>query len=52
MAKITNQIKSYKFDISDDENYELEDTVNCKYYSACNFRKEKFSNSSTFRYYT
>ena len=48
MDRITNQIKSHKFDISDDEIDEFEDTVNCKYYSADDFRKEKFSNSSSF----
>ena len=48
MDKITNQIKSYKFEISDENNDDFEDTSNCKYYTPDQFKKEKFSSSNSF----
>ena len=48
MDKITNQIKSYKFEISDDNNEDFEDTSNCKYYTPVQLKKEKFSSSNIF----
>ena len=33
MDKITNQIKSYKFEISDDGNNDFEELSDCKYHN-------------------
>ena len=49
MDKISNEIKSHQFDISDvDESDDFAEMTSCKYYSADEFKKEKFSNSNSF----
>ena len=48
MDKITNKIRSYQFEVSDEDNDDFEELTNCKYYSANAFKKEKFSNTDTF----
>ena len=39
MDKITNQIKSYKFEINDDDNNDFEEMSDCKYYNPEQFKK-------------
>ena len=48
MDKITNQIKSYNFEISYDNNDDFEDRSNCKYYTPDQLKKEKFFNTNSF----
>ena len=48
MDKITNKIRSYQFEVSDEDNDDFEELTNCKYYSANAFKKEKFSYTDTF----
>ena len=48
MDKITNQIKSYKFEINDDDNNDFEEISDCKYYNPEQFKKKKFSSSNSF----
>ena len=49
MDKITNQLKSYRFDISDvDGDDDFEEVSNCKYYLPDDFKKENFSKLDNF----
>ena len=48
MDKITNKIRSYQFEVDDEDNNDFEELTNCKYYSANAFKKENFSNTDTF----
>ena len=48
LDKITNEIRSYQFEVSDEDNDSFEEPTNCKYYSANAFKKENFSNSDNF----
>ena len=49
MDKITNQLKSYRFDISDfDGDDDFEEVPECKYYLPDDFKKENFSKLDNF----
>ena len=49
MDKITNQLKSYRFDISDvDGDDDFEEVSDCKYYLPDDFKKENFSKFDNF----
>ena len=47
MDKVTNQIRSYRLEINDDGNDDLEEMTVCKYYTIDDFKKENFSNSNS-----
>ena len=49
MDKISNEIKSHHFDISnDDESDDFVEMTSCKYYRVDEYKKEKFSDSNSF----
>ena len=48
LDRITNEIRSYQFEVNDEDNDSFEESTNCKYYSANAFKKENFSNSDNF----
>ena len=44
MDKVTNQIKSYRLEMNDDGNDDLEEMTDCKCYTIDDFKKENLSN--------
>ena len=52
MDKITNQIKSYKFEISDDDNNDFEEMSDCKYYNPEQLKKRNPQVQTAFQFCT
>ena len=48
MDKVTSKIRSYRLEMNDDDNDDLEEMTDCKYYTIDDFKKENFSNSNSF----
>ena len=48
MDKVTSKIRSYRLEMNDDDNDDLEVMTDCKYYTIDDFKKENFSNSNNF----
>ena len=52
MDKISNQIKSYKFEISDDDNNDFEKLSDCKYYNIKQLKKKDSQLQIAFQFCT
>ena len=43
MNRVTDQLRSFRFEENNDVSNDLEDIISCKYYNIDHFKNEKFS---------
>ena len=48
ISKVTDQLRSFRFEENNKDSNDLEDIISCNYYNIEDFKKEKFSTLDTF----